>query len=152
MPAYRCRSHDKSDCRDAVCRRQAERAGLITPPTPRAARTSSTRGGAAESAPQRSATAEARARARGGELWLGPATVQYSASGQVSGSTAHLPGAVCAVKGDNPDSSGLFEGWGRVEGQPNAVDHLIAGNPVMATDGSGLMATSLCKSCRTILG
>jgi len=128
-----------------VCRRQAERAGLITPAAPRAPR------GAGAAAP-RSATAEARARARGGELWLGPAETGYSASGQVSGSTAHLPGAVCNARGENPDASGLFEGWGRVEGVPNALDQLINGNPVMATDDSGLMATQLCKSCRTILG
>jgi hypothetical protein len=149
VPSYRCRSHDRSDCRDAVCRRQAERAGLITPPAPRAAR--GTAAGGTTTAP-RSATAEARARARGGELWLGPAETGYSASGQVSGSTAHLPGAVCNARGENPDATGLFEGWGRVEGVPNAVDQLINGNPVMATDDSGLMATSLCKSCRTILG
>jgi hypothetical protein len=134
-----------------VCRRQAERAGLITPPAPRAPRRSSAGGGAVQ-VTNRSATAEARARARAGDLWLGPATVQYSASGQVTGSTAHLPGGVCSVRGENPDSSGLFEGWGRIEGVPNAVDQLIAGNPVMATDDSGLMAVSLCKSCRTILG
>jgi hypothetical protein len=28
---YTCRSHGKNDCRDAVCRRQAERAGQISP-------------------------------------------------------------------------------------------------------------------------
>ena len=28
---YTCRSHGKNDCRDAVCRKQAERAGVIAP-------------------------------------------------------------------------------------------------------------------------
>jgi hypothetical protein len=28
---YTCKSHGRKDCRDAVCRRQAERAGLVTP-------------------------------------------------------------------------------------------------------------------------
>jgi hypothetical protein len=28
---YTCKSHGKKDCRDSVCRRQAERAGLVTP-------------------------------------------------------------------------------------------------------------------------
>jgi hypothetical protein len=132
-----------------VCRRQAERAGLIAPPAPRTARRSSAAGAAVET---RSVTAEARRRARAGELWLGPATVEYSASGQVSGSAAHLPGGICSARGENPDDTGLFEGWGRIEGVPNAVDQLISGNPVMATDDSGLMATRLCPSCRTILG
>lgn len=27
---YTCRSHEKKDCRDAVCRRQAECVGLVT--------------------------------------------------------------------------------------------------------------------------
>jgi hypothetical protein len=27
---YTCKSHGKTDCHDAVCRRQAERAGLVT--------------------------------------------------------------------------------------------------------------------------
>jgi len=134
-----------------VCRRQAERAGLVSPPAPRASRRSSS-GTQTVEVTNRSVTAEARARARAGELWLGPATVGYSASGQVSGSTAHLPGAVCSVRGENPDPSGLFEGWGRIDGVPDAVAQLISGNPVMATDGSGLMATQMCKSCRTILG
>lgn len=149
MPSYRCRSHDRSDCRDAVCRRQAERAGLIAPPAPRAARGSGT--SSARSAAD-SPTADARRRARAGELWLGPATVSYSSSGQTSGSTAHLPGGVCKVRGENPDATGLFEGWGRIENTPNAVDELIQGNFVMATDGSGLMAIRLCQSCRTLLG
>ena len=151
MPSYRCRSHDRSDCRDAVCRRQAERAGLIAPPAPRAARGSGSSASGGRSAAD-NATAEARRRARGGELWLGPATVSYSSSGQTSGSTAHLPGGVCKVRGENPDATGLFEGWGRIEGAPNAIAELISGNFVMATDGSGLMATRLCQSCRTILG
>lgn len=151
MPSYRCRSHDRSDCRDAVCRRQAERAGLLTPAAPRAPRASSSKASGARGAAD-SATAEARRRARAGELWLGPTTVSYSSSGQVSGSTAHLPGGVCKVRGENADATGLFEGWGRIEGAPNAVDELIRGNFVMATDGSGLMATRLCQACRTILG
>lgn len=149
MPSYRCRSHDRSDCRDAVCRRQAERAGLIAPPAPRAARGS---GSSSARSAVDSPTAEARRRARSGELWLGPATVSYSSSGQTSGSTAHLPGGVCKVRGENPDPTGLFEGWGRIENTPNAVDQLIQGNFVMATDGSGLMAIRLCQSCRTLLG
>ena len=137
-----------------MCRRQAERAGLIAPPTakaPRAAGAARTGGSTARTAAP-SATSQARARALAGELWLGPATVTYSSGGQVTGSTAHLPGAVCKVRGENPDSSGLFEGWGRIEGNPNAVPDLIAGNFVPATDGSGLMATRLCQSCKTILG
>ena len=149
MPSYRCRSHDRSDCRDAVCRRQAERAGLIAPPAPRAARGS---GASSARSAVDSPTAEARRRARAGELWLGPATVSYSSSGQTSGSTAHLPGGVCKVRGENPDATGLFEGWGRIENTPNAVDELIQGNFVMATDDSGLMAIRLCQSCRTLLG
>ena len=154
VPAYRCRSHDKSDCRDVVCRRQAERAGLIAPPTakaPRAAGASRAGGSAARTAVP-SAAAAARARALAGELWLGPATVTYSSGGQVTGSTAHIPGAVCKVRGENPDATGLFEGWGRIEDTPNAVADLIAGNFVPATDGSGLMATRLCQSCKTLLG
>jgi hypothetical protein len=151
VPFYRCRSHDRSDCRDPVCRGQAERAGLIGPPAPRAARGSSSSASAARSAAD-SPTAEARRRARAGELWLGPATVSYSSSGQVSGSTAHLPGGVCKVRGENPDGTGLFEGWGRIKDAPNAIAELISGNFVMATDGSGLMATRLCQSCRAILG
>jgi hypothetical protein len=153
MPAYRCRSHDKSDCRDAVCRRQAERAGLIPPPTAKAPRGSGgTRGGSSARATVPSAQSQARARALAGELWLGPATVTYSSYGQVTGSTAHLPGGVCKVRGENPDATGLFEGWGRIEGVPNAVADLISGNVVPATDGSGLIAARLCQSCRTILG
>jgi len=132
-----------------VCRRQAERAGLVGPPAPRAARASSS--GAAARTAASSANSEARRRARAGELWLGPATVSYSSGGQVSGSTAHVPGGVCKVRGDNPDATGLFEGWGRIEGSPNAITELISGNFVAATDGSGLMATRLCQSCRTIL-
>jgi hypothetical protein len=151
MPSYRCRSHDRSDCRDVVCRRQAERAGLVTPPAPRAARGSVSTGKTAASSAG-SATAQARARARSGELWLGPTEVYYSASGQVTGSTAHLPGPACNVRGENADSTGLFQGWGRVEHVPDALADLVSGKPVMATDGSGLMATRLCQSCRTILG
>jgi hypothetical protein len=134
-----------------VCRRQAERAGLITPPAPRASRSAGSGGGAGRTAVN-SVTADARRRAGAGELWLGPASVSYSSSGQVSGSTAHLPGGVCKVRGDNPDATGLFEGWGRIEGAPNAITELMSGNFVMATDGSGLLATRLCPSCRTILG
>ncbi|MGQ0632251.1 MAG: hypothetical protein ACT4P1_14610 [Sporichthyaceae bacterium] len=148
MPSYRCRSHDRSDCRDAVCRSQAERAGLITPRAPRsgAAGRSATRSTVSDAA------AAARARARAGELWLGPASVSYSSAGQVSGSTAHLPGGACKVRGESADASGLYAGWGRIEGVPNVVAELISGNFVMATDGSGLMATRLCPACRTILG
>jgi hypothetical protein len=134
-----------------VCRRQAERAGLIAPPTVRAPRSSGSGGSTTRTAVP-SATAQARARALAGELWLGPATVTYSSGGQVTGSTAHLPGGACKVRGENPDPSGLFEGWGRIEDTPNAVADLIAGNFVPATDGSGLMATRLCPSCKTILG
>jgi len=161
VPSYRCRSHDRSDCRDAVCRRQAERAGLIAPPTARAPRGSASGGAAAKSGAGKSAaaksaagsaTATARARALAGELWLGPASVTYSSGGQVTGSTAHLPGGVCKVQGENPDATGLYEGWGRIEGVPNAVAELISGNFVPATDESGLMATRLCPSCKTILG
>jgi hypothetical protein len=85
-------------------------------------------------------------------LWLGPVSVTYSSSGQVTGSTAHLPGGVCKVHGENPDATGLYEGWGRIEGVPNAVAELISGNFVPATDDSGLMATRLCPACKTILG
>jgi hypothetical protein len=147
VPAYRCRSHDRSDCRDAVCRRQAERAGLIPPPTARAPR-----GSGATATRAASATSAARARAQAGELWLAPATVTYSSYGQVTGSTAHIPGGVCKAQGENPDSSGLYEGWGRIEGVPNAVEELIAGNVVPATDGSGLIAARLCQSCKSLLG
>jgi hypothetical protein len=150
VPAYRCRSHDKSDCRDAVCRRQAEREGLIAPPAPRAPRAAS--GAAKARTAAGSANVVARSRAMAGELWLGPESVTYSSSGQVTGSTAHLPGGVCKVRGESPDPTGLFAGWGRIEGAPNAVAELIAGNFVPATDGSGLMATRLCPSCKTILG
>ncbi|WP_344600793.1 hypothetical protein [Sporichthya brevicatena] len=151
MPAYRCRSHDRSDCRDVVCRRQAERAGLITPTAARPRSSGGSSGGGART-PVTSAAAQARTRARAGELWLGPATVTYSSYGQVTGSTAHLPGGVCKVRGENPDSTGLFEGWGRIENTPNAIEQLISGNPVMATDGSGLMAVRFCQSCKTVLG
>ncbi len=149
MPAYRCRSHDRSDCRDAVCRRQAERAGLISPPTARAPRGS---GATAARAAAASPAAAARARAQAGELWLGPATVTYSSYGQVTGSTAHLPSGVCKVRGENPDPTGLYEGWGRIEGVPSAVDDLISGNVVPATDSSGLIAARLCPSCKSLLG
>ena len=149
MPAYRCRSHDRSDCRDAVCRRQAERAGLISPPTARAPRGS---GGTAARAAGTSPAAAARARARAGELWLAPSTITYSSYGQITGSTAHLPGGVCNVRGENPDATGLYEGWGRIEGVPNAVDELVSGNVVPATDSSGLIAARLCQSCKSLLG
>jgi hypothetical protein len=65
---------------------------------------------------------------------------------------AHLPGGVCSTKGENPDADGLYAGWGRIEDNPKAVAELIGGNPVMATDGSGLMAVQLCKACRTMIG
>lgn len=149
VPAYRCRSHDKSDCRDVVCRRQAEREGLITPAAPRAPRGS---GATSTRTPAGSANATARSRAAAGELWLGPSTVAYSSYGQVTGSTAHLPGAVCKVRGESPDSTGLFAGWGRIEGNPKALPELVAGNSVPATDDSGLIAVRLCQSCKTILG
>jgi hypothetical protein len=148
MPAYRCRSHDRSDCRDAVCRRQAERAGLVTPPAPRGTKAA----GGATAVSVRTARSKAVAAARAGELWLGPAEDIYGSSGQTRGSVAHLPGGVCVDKGQNPDESGLYAGWGRVDGVPSAVQELISGNPVLATDDSGLIAARLCTACRTLLG
>lgn|SRR5882757_1667281 len=147
MSSYRCLSHDRSDCRDAVCRLRAERAGLVTRPAPRA-----TKAGGATGARTRSAQTEAVASARAGELWVGPATDTYGSSGQLRGSLAHLPGGVCAHDGQNPDASGLYEGWGRVVGVPNAVSELINGNPVRTTDDSGLVAVRLCSAGRTMLG
>lgn len=84
-------------------------------------------------------------------MWVGPTTVMYGADGQTRGSLAHLPGGVCAQVGENPDGGGLFEGWGRVLDSPNAVSDLVNGNPVAATDESGLVAVRLCPSCRTML-
>lgn len=98
------------------------------------------------------ATAEATSRARAGELWLGPPWVGYGRDGELRGSLAHLPGGVCAHSGEKPDASGLYEGWGRILGVPNALPDLINGQPVPATDDSGLVAVRVCSSCRTLLG
>ena len=150
MPPYRCRSHDRSDCRDAVCRRQAERAGLVEPRVSKP-RARSSAGAAETTAGAPSRSREAAARARAGELWVGPTTVGYGAHGQTRGSTAHLPGGVCKHSGENPDATGLYEGWGRIVGMPSAIDELINGNPVAATDESGLVAVRLCQLCRSQL-
>lgn len=138
MPPYRCRSHDRSDCRDAVCRRQAERAGFVAP------RANRTAGG--DIGPDEAA---AVSRARTGELWVGPARAAHGTDGP--GSLAHLPGGVCVHYGEKPDDTGLYEGWGRILDVPNALGNLVNGKPVPATDDSGLVAVRICSSCRTLL-
>ena len=91
-------------------------------------------------------------RGQADELWVGPAQVRYGASGQIRGSLAHLPGGVCAQHGENPDTTGLYEGWGRILGAPTALGDLLNGTPVTATDSAGLIAVGLCPACRALIG
>lgn len=90
-------------------------------------------------------------RARAGELWVGPARIGRGTDGEPRGSLAHLPGGVCVHYGEKPDASGLYEGWGRILGVPNALGDLINGKPVHVTDDSALVAVRVCSSCRTLL-
>lgn len=77
-----------------------------------------------------------------GEIWVCPT----STNGDVVG---HLPGTPCLNDGTDPDESGLWSGWGRVNA-PGAREDLTNKNPVTTTDGTALVAVRWCRHCKDL--
>jgi hypothetical protein len=77
-----------------------------------------------------------------GEVWVSP----DPKNGEIVG---HLPGTPCLNDGVNPDETGLWEKWGRVQ-SPTARQDLTNKTAVTTTDGTGLVATRWCRHCKDL--
>jgi hypothetical protein len=77
-----------------------------------------------------------------GEIWVN----SVAAGGEHFG---HLPGTPCLHDGNNPDDSGLWEKWGRIN-RPGARQELTDKTPVTTTDGTGLVAVRWCRHCKDL--
>ncbi len=167
-----CKSHGTRNCTQPMCKQQrlreqsraAEAAaaanGGVAPTTP-ASRTTS---------PRATSTAKSRAAAPApvkapkppgmweertfgalpstfrtgepGEIWVN----NVPEGGEIVG---HLPGTPCLKDGVDPDATGLWDGWGRVN-SPGARADLTDKKPVTTTDGTALVAARWCRNCKDL--
>ena len=141
-----CTSHGTRNCTQPMCkqrrlREQARAAAAKEALTASSGSEPAKTSGMWETRPFGTLPSTFRA-AEPGEIWVN----SVSAGGEHFG---HLPGTPCLHDGVNPDETGLWEKWGRVN-RPGARQELTDKIAVTTTDGTGLVAVRWCRHCKDL--